>query len=162
MVGHALCKAVKIEQLAHAERLLHVLIRVHEGDAAPRRAELLVRKARLFEAVLLHMVRHGDDRAVGDLQVFGRDDDALLAQARHLPRKVPDVDDHAGTHHADHAFAQNARGQQVQNELAALVDDGVPRVVAALVAADDVVVLGQEVDHAPLALIAPVDADDTC
>ena len=39
--------------------------------------------------------------------------------------------------------AQNARGQQVQNELALFVDDGVAGVVAALIADDDIVFFAQ-------------------
>ena len=37
--------------------------------------------------------------------------------------------------------AQDAGGQQVQNELALVVDDGVAGVVAALIADDDVILL---------------------
>ncbi len=39
-------------------------------------------------------------------------------------------------------------------------DDRVPGVVAPLVAHDDVAALGEEVDHLPLALVAPLGADD--
>jgi hypothetical protein len=48
----------------------------------------------------------------------------------------------------------------MQGKFAVFVHHGVARVVAALIAADDVVFLGDQVDHAALALVAPVDAHD--
>ena len=159
-VGHALFEQFHVQKLAHAECLFEVFVRINRRDPALGGTEFFIGKALLFEAVLLHVVRHGDDRAVGDLEVFGTDGDAGFAQARDLACKVFDVDDHAGAHHADHSFAQNARRQEIEDKLAPLVDDGVPRIVAALIAADDVEILGQKVDHAALALVSPVDADD--
>ena len=46
----------------------------------------------------------------------------------------------------------------MEGELALFVDDGVPGVSAALVADHHVVVLGDQVYHTALALVAPVDA----
>ena len=51
-------------------------------------------------------------------------------------------------------------GDQVQDELAALVLDGVAGIVAALIARNDVVILAQQVHHAALAFVAPVDTGD--
>ena len=51
------------------------------------------------------------------------------------------VYDHAGAHDVRDALAQYAARQEVQYELPPLVHDGVAGVVAALIAADDVVVL---------------------
>ena len=48
----------------------------------------------------------------------------------------------------------------MQGKFAVFIDDGVARVAAALVADYDVVVLGQQVNHAALALVAPVNAND--
>ena len=72
------------------------------------------------------------------------------------------VDHHAGTHHVHGFIAQDAGGEQIQNELALVVDDGVSGVIAALIAHDDVVLLAEQVDHAALALVAPVDAYNGC
>ncbi len=60
---------------------------------------------------------------------------ALLAQLLDLAVQMLRVDDHAVAHNADDVGAQDAGGQQVQHELAALVLDGVAGVVAALIAA---------------------------
>ena len=68
------------------------------------------------------------------------------------------VDDHAAAHDADDVRTQDAGGDQVQDEFAALVLDGVAGVVAALIARNNVVILTEQVDHATLALVAPVYA----
>ena len=148
-----------MQQVAHAQGLLHVLIAVSVCNAALGGAELCagLGQTGLFQAVLCHMVRHGDGRTVGDLQVFGGDGDALLAQLVDLAVQMVRVDDHTIAHHADNIRAQDAGRQQVQHELAALVLDGVAGVVAALIPCNDVVLLADQVDHAALALVAPVD-----
>lgn len=51
-------------------------------------------------------------------------------------------------------------GNEVELEFAQRVDNGMARVVAALVADDHVVLLRQIVYHASLAFIAPVNAYD--
>ena len=48
----------------------------------------------------------------------------------------------------------------MQGKLALLVDDGMTGVAAALIADDHVIVAGQQVHHAALALVAPVDTYD--
>ena len=48
----------------------------------------------------------------------------------------------------------------MQGKLAQLVDHGVAGVAAALVADDHVIVAGEQIHHAALALVAPVDAYD--
>ena len=48
----------------------------------------------------------------------------------------------------------------MQCELALLVDDGVAGVAAALITDHHVIVLSQQVHHAALSLIAPVDTYD--
>ena len=48
----------------------------------------------------------------------------------------------------------------MKGEFAVLIHDGVARVVAALIPADDVIISCNEVNHTALALVAPVDAYD--
>ena len=71
------------------------------------------------------------------------------------------VDDHARTQHTGHIRVEDAGGQQVQDELALLCDDGVPGIVAALIAGNDVRMFCQQVDDAALALIAPIDSSNS-
>ena len=150
---------VQVQQVAHAQGLFHVLVAVSVGDAALGGAELCagLGQTGLFQAVLVHMVGHGDGCTVGDLQVGGADVNALLAQLVDLAVQMMRVDDHTVAHDADDVRAQDAGGQQVQHELAALVLDRMASVVAALITCDDVILLADQVDHAALALIAPVD-----
>ena len=162
-VGKALAKRVAVvQQVAHADGLFHVFIGIDGADAAASGAELLVRQAVFLQAVQKLMIRHADRRAVGDFEIVRRDLDALFAQATDLADQMLDVDDHADAHDVDRLGAQNTGGQKVQNELAAVVDDGVTRVVAALIADDDVVLTAQKVDHAALAFVTPVDAYNGC
>ena len=56
---------------------------------------------------------------------------------------------------------QDAGGQKVQDELALFSNDGVPGIVAALIAGNDIGVFGQQVDDAAFALIAPIDSSNS-
>ena len=106
------------------------------------------------------MERHGDGGAVGNFQVFGADLNALLGQGGDLFFEMLRVDDHAAAHNADDLGTQDAGGDQVEHELAALVLDGVTGVVAALIAGNNVIILAEQVDHTTLALVTPVDTGD--
>ena len=106
------------------------------------------------------MIRHADDGFLADLEMCGCDRNALVDQTLHFADEMFQVNDHAVAHHVDGVRTQNARRQQVENELALVVDNGVPRIVAALIADDDVVVLGKQVNHSALAFVTPVDAYD--
>ena len=150
---------VHMDEVAHAQGLFHVLVAVAVGDAALGGAELgaSLGQALFLKAVLCHMEGHGDGRAVGNLQVLGADLNTFLGQEGDFLLEVLGVDDHAAAHNADNVGAQNAGGNQVQDEFAALVLDGVACIVAALIARNNVIVLAEQVDHAALALVAPVD-----
>ncbi len=84
----------------------------------------------------------------------------LPATSVHLGPQALAVQGHAVAQNVHDALAENAGGQQVQCKLAVLVDDGVTGVAAALIADDHVIVLGEQVHHAALSLIAPVDTYD--
>ncbi len=82
-----------------------------------------------------------------------------LLELVELGAERPGVDHGAVADHAEGAGVEDPRRHEVQ--LVDLVpgDDGVPGVVAALVAGDDVAALGEEVDHLALALVAPLGPD---
>ena len=106
---------VQMQQIAHAQGLFHVLVAVSVGNAALGGAELCtgLGQACLLQAILLHMVGHGDGCAVGNLQVCRGDLNALLAQLIDLAVQMMRVDDHAVAHNAHDVGAQDAGGQQV-------------------------------------------------
>ena len=94
-----------MQQVAHAEGLLHVLVTVSVGDAALGGAELCAGLGQtcLFQTVLIDMVGHGDGGAVRDLQVGRGDGDTLFAQLVDLAVQMVRVDDHTVAHHADNS-----------------------------------------------------------
>ena len=55
---------------------------------------------------------------------------------------------------------QDAAGNELKNEAMSANDDGVARVVAALIAGDPLEVAGQQVHNFTFALVAPLGADD--
>ena len=77
-----------------------------------------------------------------------------------MAEKMLKVDDDAGAEYVHGVVAQYARRQQVENELALVVNDGVTGVVAALIADNDVVLFREQIDHTALALVAPVGSHD--
>ena len=107
------------------------------------------------------MPGHRDGGLVGELQVFGADLHAAGLDGLHLIREVVEVDDHTGAQHTGDIRVQDAGGQKVQDELALFGDDGVPGIVAALIAGNDIGVFGQQVDDAAFALIAPIDSSNS-
>ena len=95
------------------------LFAISVGNAALGGAELCtgLGQACLLQAILLHMVGHGDGCAVGDLQVCRGDLNALLAQLIDLAVQMMRVDDHAVAHNADDVGAQDAGGSRFSTNL---------------------------------------------
>ncbi len=151
-----------MEQFAHAEGFFHVFIGIHGRDAAAGGSELFVGKPLFFQTIQQNVIRHSDDRTVADFQIVGRDFHALRAQTGGFFVKEFKVDDHAATEHVDDVLAQNSRRKQIQNKFPPFVDHGVPRIVAALITADDVVLRRKQIDHSALAFVAPVDTANRC
>ena len=106
------------------------------------------------------MIGHADGGLVADFEALRRDLDATVPEALYLAAQVLQVDDHARAQHVHRARAEDAGGHEVEDEPAPVVDHGMAGVVAALVADDHVVALAEQVHHAALALVAPVDAHD--
>ena len=52
--------------------------------------------------------------------------------------------------------------QQIEDKLSSFIDNGVSRIVAALIAANDVAFFSEQIDHTAFAFIAPVDSDNRC
>lgn len=97
---------------------------------------------------------------VADLQIVGGDGHSLAHHILHLVVQAFAVQGYAVAQNVYHALTEDAGGQQVQGKLALFVDNSVAGVAAALVAHHDVVLAGEQVHHAALSLVAPVDAYD--
>ena len=107
------------------------------------------------------MVRHDQVRVARDQQPRGVD--ALGLERVELVEQDLRVHDHAVADDRGHRGVQDPRGDELQRERLAVDDDAVARVVAALVAHDDVHLLGEEVGQLALALVTPLGADhDGC
>lgn len=154
---------VQVEQVAQTQSLFAVLVAVGVGDAAAGGAEgtALLGKAVFFQPILHLVPRHRNGGLIGELQILGADFHTTGFDGLHLVCEVIEVNHHAGAQHTGHVRVQDAGGQQVQDELALLGDDGVSSIVAALIAGNDVSMFGQQVDDAALALIAPVDSSNS-
>ena len=154
---------VQMEQVAQTQGLFAVFVAVGVGDAAPGGAEgaPLFGQAVFFQTILHLVPGHRDGGLVGELQVFGADLHAAGLDGLHLIREVVEVDDHTGAQHTGDIRVQDAGGQKVQDKLALFSNDGVPGIVAALIAGNDIGVFGQQVDDAAFALIAPIDSSNS-
>ncbi len=148
-----------LHQVGHAQTGARGLVAVGRTDAALGRADFRVALAQLALFIERAVIRQDEVRAVADQQIPA-DLDSDLAQAVDLADERDRIDDDAVADHADFAAPQNAGGNEVQDVFFAAVNDGVPGVVAALGADDDVGVLGQDVDDLAFAFIAPLGADE--
>ena len=157
-IGKMLAQRVGIEQLAGQHGLFGVLVGIERRDALLGGAEFLVGQTLFLQLVLQAMPGEQQGGAVADHEIVRRERDALAHHILHFDAEVFGVKRHAVAQHIDHIRPEDAGWEQMQGELPVLVDDRMPRVAAALIAHDDVVFLRQQIDHAALAFIAPVDA----
>ena len=74
-------------------------------------------------------------------------------------RKACGIEDDSGGDDGHDFGMQDAGGQQRQLVGVAVEDDRVPGVVAALIADDDVVLVGQQIDDFPLGFVTPLQTD---
>ena len=159
-ICNAAAQVIEVFKVAHAQGFFHELIGIDRRNAAAGRAELLVAESVLFQSVKELVIGHADGRAVTYLEICRAYCYAAGAQTSGLIEKVLKVDDYAGAEDVDGVVAENAGRQQIQDELALIIYHGVACVVAALIADNDVVIFREQIDHAALALIAPVCSHD--
>ncbi|CDB87439.1 putative uncharacterized protein [Firmicutes bacterium CAG:170] len=156
----ALFQILRIQQLAHHNGLFLILVGIDRRDAAQSGAVFLVLQAGFLQTVQRTVEREDDGRALGDLEILRRDGHARLLKLGDLAPEALQIDHNAVAEDVHNAGQTDAGRDQMQRELAVFVDDGVARVVAALIAADDVIFSGDEIDHTALSLVAPVDSND--
>ena len=156
-----LAEDLRIEQVLHAETRAQRLVRVRRTDAALRRAELVLSQPTLGERVELLVVREDQMRVAAHEQPAAVD--ALLSEPVELREQHRGVDHDAVADDRRDVVVEDAARHQLQSERLTADDDRVPGVVPALVADDDLHLLGDEVGELALALVAPLRADhDRC
>ncbi|VVB68514.1 Uncharacterised protein [uncultured archaeon] len=102
------------------------------------------------------MIGHDDARLGVDAQI---DLYSLGLESLYLAPENAGIQHHAGTDEQSSAKDGSA-GNQVELVLLAFHDHGMPRVVSALEADDDVVVFGQQIYYLALALIPKLRAGE--
>jgi hypothetical protein len=150
-------QGLRIHEIAGAHAGARRLVLVGRADAAARRAH----RFRAVLALALGEPVVGQDEMRVRRQIEpplgahaqGREVVQLLHQGR-------GIDHDAVADHAALAFAQDARGHEVEHDGAPIVHHAVPGVGASLIAHDPVVLAGQKIDDLALALVAPLGADD--
>jgi hypothetical protein len=143
----------------HAQTDPRSLVGIRRADAALRRAEAVPAETTLGDTVQLAVVRHDQVRVAGQHQPGGVDPAAL--QRVHLLDEHFGVDDDPRPDDGDAARIEDPGRDQMERVTLALDDDRVAGVVAALIADDEIGLLGQEVGDLALALVAPLHADES-
>ncbi len=148
-----------LHEIDHAQAGARGLVAVGGADAALGRADLVAALAQFAGFVEGAMVgqdevgRFADEQAAGQL-------DAALFEAFDFADQRDRIDDDAVGDDAFFSRAQDAGGDEVQDEFFLADLDGVAGVVAALRADDDVGLLGEDVDDLSFSFIAPLGADE--
>ena len=145
-----------VEEVLHADAEAADLVHVRRPDATARGADLGLAEEALGHLVECDVIRRDEVGARTDEQARGVDTACL--EAGHLVQQHGRVDDHAVADDGDDSRGEDAAGEQVQGVLLVADDDGVSRVVAALVAHDVVHAPTEQVGGLALALIAPLSA----
>ena len=160
-VTKSLLQVLGVEQLADADgEAAADLVLVARPDAAAGRADGPAVAGALDDPLFFHVVREDDVGVVADLEV-GPDWHVGFEELVDLFEQPRRVDHDAVADHRRDPRLQDARRQQRELESAAAPDDRVPGVGPAVVADDEVVVVGEEVDDLALGLVAPLEANHT-
>ena len=96
--------------------------------------------------------------AVADQQVLRRHADALGADILDLGPEILRIQGDAVSEDIHHIRVEDAGGEQVERKFPVAVHDGVAGVPSTLITDDDVIGFGEQIDHASLSFVAPVDA----
>jgi hypothetical protein len=144
-----------IEQIDDAETTAGHLVLVGGADALAGGADLLA-SGRGFGGQLDHPVIGQDDvRTAGDEET-AVDVEAGFAHAVNLVQEINGIEDDAVADDAYAIGANDAAGNELQDELVLANDDGVPGVMAAGVTRHGGEPLAKHVDNLSLTLIAPL------
>ena len=148
---------LRVEHVLDADAEPHRLVGVAGPDAAARRADREAAEAVLARLVDREVPRHDQVRVARDVDLGGRA--AAQLELVELADQDVGVDDAAVADHARLA-AHDAARQRADLERLVADDDRVSGVRAALVAADDVRVLREQVDDLALPFVSPLRPDD--
>ena len=150
---------LRVEEILRADPEARGLVCIGRADPAPGRADLQLPEPPLTRLVERHVPGHDEVRVARQADGLGRD--APCVELVELLDEDPGIDDAARAQHALLA-PEDPRRHVPELVRLALGDDRVAGVGAALVAADEVGMLGEQVDDLALPLVPPLRADDDC
>ena len=148
----------RVEEVLHAQAQPPGPIAVAGPDPPTSRSDLGVAEPGLVGDVERHVVRHDHVGAATDPDA--RDVDAPRGEHVQLVDQGDRVDHDAVADDRGDVRVEHARGRQTELEHLVAADHGVAGVVTTLVPDDHGHLLGQEVGHLALALVAPLEPDD--
>ena len=156
-----LVEHVGFGEIAEADRAAPDLILIGRADAALRRADLDALGHRAFAMRIELAVQRQDQADVfRDLQIVGRDGDALPRELADLVDEMMRIEHHAVADDRQLARPHDARRQQRELVDDAVDDERMAGIVPTLEAHDDIRLARQPIDDLALALVAPLRADD--
>ena len=155
-----LLQGFPVEQFSRQQGLFLIFVGIEGRDALLRGAVGAVLQPGLLQPVQLAVPGQQQAGPLADFQIIRRQRHALGPHLLHLVPQVLHIQGHAVAQDVHHPGTEDARGQQMQRKLSVFVDDGVPRVAAALIPDDHVVFFRQQIHHPALAFVTPVDPHD--
>ena len=156
-----LSEDLRVEEVLHAETRPQRLVGVCRPDPPLGRSELVLAEPTFGQGVELLVIRQDQMRIAADEETGAVD--ALRRQPVELSEQHSGIDDDTVPDDGRDVVVEDAARHQLQCEGLTADDDRVPRVVPALVADDDLHLLGDEVGELSLALVTPLGADhDGC
>ena len=149
---------VGVGEVADANAAPGDLVLVGRPDPARRRPDLPFAAPGFAQQVELAVIREDQVRLVADHQAVA-DGNPCPLELVDLREERLRVDDDAVANHTGDAGVKDAGRQQAKDELASACIDGMPGVVASLVAGDDREIRSQQVDDFALSFVAPLCAE---
>ena len=147
-----------IEQVLDAQAYPHGPIGIGRSDAPPGGTNLVLAQVPLVQSVEFLVVGQDQVSIPADPQAFGRHPPGF--KRVHLLNEDPWVDDDSVADDRDHVIVEDAAGDQLQGKGLSVDNQGMPGVVAALVADNHRHLTSHEVGELALALVTPLRPDD--
>ena len=132
-------------------------VRISRANATLGGSDFLIAQRHFAGGIKLAVIGEDNVGTVGNEKAFGCDGNAFGFEGFDFLAETDRI--HDDTVSDDALFIpKNAGGNEMEDIFFALGDHGVPGVVSALTANDEVRFFGQEIDNLALAFVAPVEA----
>jgi len=160
VLGDLLPEHPEVGQVAGPDAQSGRLVLVGRADPAAGRPDLLLAAPVLRDPLGKRVPGHDQVRAPADGDPLRPDADALRFEIGGLLEKGRGREHEPVADDAESRRMEDARGDEVEDDLAAPDVDRVPGVMAPLITGDDIEGRGQQVDDLALAFVAPLSAEN--